>query len=547
MADAPHDLGIADLETAFAAGDLSPVALCEHLLARIAAFEPQLHAFIARTDDLALAQARQAEAEIAAGRSRGAMHGVPFALKDIYNTAGIATTACSRLLADHVPAADATTTAKLLSAGGVLMGKLATHEFAHGGPSFDLPWPPARNPWDTARVTGGSSSGSGAAVAAGYVPLALGSDTGGSIRNPAALCGLVGLKPTYGLVSRAGVVPNSYSFDTCGPLTRTVADAAIALQLLAGHDAADPASACVSIPDYRAAARPGDIRGLRIGIVRHFYEEDLPANDAVRQAMDAAIAQFAALGAVLEDVRLRPMQDYYDVKIVIAESEMFELNGPDLRSRVTEFGMDFLGRCLPACLFSAVDYMAAQRERRRILAETEALYARYDLLLTAGPYGPAATFEGHSTASFWTKPSVTTPFNVTAGPALVQPMGFSGEGMPLSLQLVGRPFDEVTVLRAAAAYEAATDWGARKPPLDPDAPAVPWDGPVTQAPESADLDAAGRDRVAAAARAAGLDLPEPIFEQLCCAAEPVWAMAARLRARAGERFAEPANTFAAPR
>lgn len=547
MADDYHYRSIGDLSEQIAGGDLSPVALVEHQLRRIETFEPQLHAYITLTADLALDQARLAEAEIAAGRRRGPLHGVPFGLKDIYNTAGIATTACSRLLAEHVPAADATTAANLLSAGGVLTGKLATHEFAHGGPSFDLPWAPARNPWDTGRVTGGSSSGSGAAVAAGYVPLALGSDTGGSIRNPAALCGLVGLKPTYGLVSRAGVVPNSYSFDTCGPLTRTVGDAAIALQILAGHDPADPASAAVDMPDYRAAATDADPRGLRIGVVRHFWEKDLPANDAVRGAMEAAIGVFAQLGCLIEDVRLRPMQDYYDVKILIAESEMFELNGPDLRARVGDFGLDFLGRCLPACLITAADYMSAQRERRRILSEMAAVYARYDLLLTAGPYGPAARFEDHSTASFWAKPSITTPFNVTGGPALVQPMGFSGEGLPLSLQLAGRPFDEATVLRAAAAYEAAAGWGARHPALDPDAPAVPWDGPVPQAEEAADLDAAGRDAVAAAARAAGLDLPEAVFEQVCCAATPVLAMGARMRARTGDRFDEPANSFFLPR
>ena len=227
MATDLHDLSIAELAGLIAARKLSPVELTEALIQRVEQLDGQTRAFITPTFDLARRQARAAESEIAAGKYRGPLHGVPFALKDIYDTKGILTSAHSRVFIDRIPAEDATTTRRLYDAGAVLLGKLATHEMAHAGPSFDLPWPPARNPWNLARFTGGSSSGSGAAVAAGMVPVALGSDTGGSIRGPASLCGIVGLMPTFGLVSRAGVITNSYTFDHCGPLARTVEDCAI--------------------------------------------------------------------------------------------------------------------------------------------------------------------------------------------------------------------------------------------------------------------------------------------------------------------------------
>jgi aspartyl-tRNA(Asn)/glutamyl-tRNA(Gln) amidotransferase subunit A len=281
---------LAELAELLRSHALSPVELTRAYLDRIEQYNPQLDAFITKTADLALEQAKAMEAEITAGHYRGPMHGMPFGLKDIYDTRGILTTAHSKTLLDNVPTEDATTTAKLYAAGGILLGKLATHEFAHGGPSFDLPWPPARNPWQRDHFTGGSSSGSAAAVAAGFMPMAMGSDTGGSIRGPAALCGLVGLKPTYGLVSRAGVIANSFSYDHAGPLTWTIEDAAIALQAVAGYDARDPASARVAIPDYRAALT-GDIQGLRIGVARHFHTQNSNVNAELVAAFEAALVQ----------------------------------------------------------------------------------------------------------------------------------------------------------------------------------------------------------------------------------------------------------------
>src|SRR5438876_11372468 len=227
MATGLTDLSIAELSSLIAARTLSPVGLVEALIRRVEDSAAQTHAFITPTFDLARKQAREAEAEISAGKYRGALHGIPFALKDIYDTRGILTSGHSRVFIDRIPTEDATATARLYEAGAVLLGKLATHEMAHAGPSFDLPWPPARNPWNLAHFTGGSSTGSGAAVAAGLVPVALGSDTGGSIRGPASLCGVVGLMPTFGLVSRSGVITNSYTFDHCGPLARTVEDCAL--------------------------------------------------------------------------------------------------------------------------------------------------------------------------------------------------------------------------------------------------------------------------------------------------------------------------------
>ncbi|MFZ3234694.1 MAG: amidase, partial [Stellaceae bacterium] len=471
--------------------ELSPVELTAALIRRAEALDPQLNAYLLPTFDRALDQARAAEGEIMARGYRGPMHGIPFGLKDIYATSGIRTTGHSRTCIDTVPQFDATTVAKLYEAGAVLTGKLATHEFAHGGPSFDLPWPPARNPWNRDHFTGGSSSGSGAAVAAGLVPAALGSDTGGSIRGPAALCGIVGLKPTYGLVSRYGVYTNSFSFDHAGPMTWTVEDCAILLQAIAGHDPKDPASAAHPVPDFRAALT-GDIAGLRIGVVRHLHEDDCPVTAETAAALEQAFGVLRSLGAVLGEVRLRPAQDHYDVKVTIAESELLAVHDAALRTRPGDFGEDFLGRVLPAVLISARDYVEAQRERRRILAEMARVYADFDVLVTATAGGPAPRLNAWRTIEFWRRPSLTTPFNVTGGPALAQCIGFSGSGLPLSMQVVGRPFAETTVLRVAHAYEQATEWRARRPRLDP-AARFSAELPPVPDPAPADIDAATRD------------------------------------------------------
>jgi aspartyl-tRNA(Asn)/glutamyl-tRNA(Gln) amidotransferase subunit A len=542
MATELHDLSIAELARLIAARKLSPMELCEALIRRVEQYDDQTHAFITRTFDLARERARRAEAEIASGTVRGPLHGIPFALKDIYDTKGILTSAHSRIFIDRIPGEDATATRKLYEAGAVLLGKLATHEMAHAGPSFDLPWPPARNPWNLTRFTGGSSSGSGAAVAAGMVPVALGSDTGGSIRGPASLCGVVGLMPTFGLVSRAGVVTNSYTFDHCGPLARTVEDCALALDALAGYDAKDAGSLRRRLPRYRDALAE-DLRGLRIGVLRHHWETDVPASDDVRAAMDGALDVLRRLGAELEECRVRPLATYFDVKIIIAESEIFSVHQQDLIARPGEFGADFRSRVLPAALFTANDYVQATREHRRMMVEMEPLYARFDAFVTAG-MGEAPRLADYRSLSFWQKPSVFTPWNVTSQPVVELPNGFGGNGLPLGMQVLGRPFGEMEILRIAHAYEQATDWHTRRPALVPGADAPPVAPPPVLS-GAGDTGAEMRDRCVKAARHAGLRLDDLMLGQMLEGAPYALGMIERLRRDHGLHH-EPANIFSFP-
>ncbi len=466
MSDELCFLPIAEASRQIAARALSPVALAEAYLARIAAIDPQLNAYITVTADLALQQASAADADLQRGVNRGRLHGIPFGLKDMVDTAGILTTAHSRLLAHNYPARDAAVVERLRQAGAVLLGKHASHEFAHGGPSFDLPWPPARNPWNTAHYTNGSSSGSAAAVAGGLAAMAIGTDTGGSIRSPSFLCGTVGLKPTFGLVSRSGVIPFSMSCDHVGPITRTVEDCTIVLQSIAGHDPHDPGSARHELTDLAATLRDG-IKGLRIGIVRHFWEEDAPANATLRRAVDTAIAVLRDLGAIVEDVRLRSLHHYYAVRIVLTESELFARHQHSLQQNASAYGEHFLSRILAATLFTSADYIAAQRERQRIIEDMQPVYARFDALLTAGA-GPAPRLDAHhrlGARDKWASPGVGSLFSVTGAPALALPCGFGDDGLPLGMQIAGRPFEDATVLRIGHAYEQATRWNDRKPPL----------------------------------------------------------------------------------
>jgi aspartyl-tRNA(Asn)/glutamyl-tRNA(Gln) amidotransferase subunit A len=520
---------IAEAARLIKARRLSPVELVNAKLKLIDSLEPKLDAFITPTAERAVSEARAAEAQIAAGRYLGPLHGIPFGLKDIFETAGIKTTANSKILLNHVPRRDATASRLISEAGGVLMGKLATWEFAHGGPAFDLPFPPTRNPWNLACATGGSSTGPAAAVAAGLLPAALGSDTGGSIRNPAAFCAIVGLKPTFGLVSRSGVVPNSFSFDHSGPMTATVEDCAILLQVIAAFDPLDSTSANRAVPDYRKALTK-DLRGIRVGVIRHYWEDDHPAAPEVRTAMEHALNVLKGLGAELEDARMPSLQAFYDTKICIAESELFATYEHHLRERPGDFSADFLARSLAACLFRGVDYVQAQRERRRLIADMSPLYERFDVLVSAGPpNGGAPRFEKHRTVAFWQKPSSSaTPFNVTGGPAISICNGFTTDGMPLGMQVAGRPFADDKVLRVAYAYEQATDWHHRRPPLDETTPK-----PVVQSytlPDTLpDIDRDTMEIIETRARRAGLRLTEQQFILLAEAAPYALAMAARLR------------------
>jgi aspartyl-tRNA(Asn)/glutamyl-tRNA(Gln) amidotransferase subunit A len=363
---------------------------------------------------------------------------------------------------DHVPQADATSVRRLTEAGAIMLGKLATHEFAFGGPSFDLPWPPARNPWDTTRFTGGSSSGTGAAVAAGLVLGGTGSDTGGSIRGPAAYCGLAGLKPSYGRISRAGVLPLAFSLDHAGPMAWTVEDCAILLQAMAGHDPADPASADRPVPDYRASLAR-EAKGLRIGLIRHFYETDNQANEATRQGIASAVKVFEDLGCSVRELRVSPLADWAACGIVIMLSEAYAIHEVTLRERFVDYGEAFRDRMALAALITGADYVQAMRLRRELMTELAKAMTDLDLVITAAAPSEAPTFDAVSKFAIFERPSLTMPFNVTGSPAMSVCCGYTANGLPLAFQLVGKPFDEATVLKAAHAYEKATTWRSIRP------------------------------------------------------------------------------------
>src|SRR6266566_1283482 len=450
----PDFLTIAEAAKLIQQRELSPVELVDSRLARIEKLDGRLHSFIRVLADSARAEARAAETEIAAGNYRGPLHGIPLGLKDIYETAGVPTTGHSKVMQDHVPKADAFSVKKLRDAGAVVMGKLATHEFALGGPSFDLPWPPARNPWDTARFTGGSSSGTGASVAAGLVLGGTGSDTGGSIRGPAAFCGLAGIKPTYGLISRMGILPLAFSLDHAGPMAWTAEDCAILLQAMAGHDPADPGSADRPIPDYRAALA-GDVKGLRVGLIRHFYERDNEANAATRQAIDAAAKTLQGLGCAVRDVTLSPLADWAACGVTIMLSEAYAIHEANLRARFTDYGEIFRDRMVLAGLVTGADYVQALRRRRELVDELDRAMADLDLVMTAAAPSEAPPIDSVPKFAILERPSLTIAFNVTGSPAMSVCCGFGDGGLPLSFQIVGKRFDDATVLRLAHAYEQA--------------------------------------------------------------------------------------------
>jgi aspartyl-tRNA(Asn)/glutamyl-tRNA(Gln) amidotransferase subunit A len=461
VTDALHLLTIAEAGRRIRARQLSPVALTEAYLDRIRALNGTLHAYVKVLETEAMAAARQAEAEIAAGGWKGPLHGIPLGIKDIYSTAGVATTAHSALLQDHVPTEDATTVRLLRNAGAIMLGKLATFEFAIGGPSFDLPWPPARNPWNLDRQPGGSSSGSGSAVAAGLAAGAMGSDTGGSIRFPAAWCGIAGLKPTYGLVSRRGILPLAFTLDHAGPMCWTSEDCALMMQVLAAHDEADPASADVPVPDF-AGALGGTLAGLRIGVVRHFFERDAPAGRETIDAIETALGTFARLGAAVSEVTLAHRDAYADAGLLIMTAEAFAIHQRDLRATPELYGALARRRFMSGAVISAADYINAQRMRAKLTVELVARMHDVDVLVMPSWGEPAAEFGAE--ASLRLKLSFTMPFNVTGSPALSVCSGFSRDGLPLSMQIVGRHFEDHLVLKVGHAFETASGLRDRRPP-----------------------------------------------------------------------------------
>ena len=455
---------IAEAATQIAAKRLSPVELTQACLGRVKALDDRLHAFVHLTEERALAEARQAEAAIMAGGRKGPLHGIPIGLKDIVDTKAIPTTCGSKILQDNNPAADATCAEKLAAAGTVLIGKTTTHEFADGGPSFDLPKPPARNPWNVDHFTAGSSSGTGAGVAAGLILGGIGTDTGGSIRGPAALCGIAGIKPTYGLVSRAGVAPAAFSLDHIGPMAWTAEDCALMLQALAGHDPRDPASADRPVPEYTASLGSG-IKGLKIGVIHHFHEVDYKVSAGTQRGIDAAISTLRELGAEIREVQLSPLQDWQACGSLISITERASAYDEWARTRLGDFSERMQRRLMLGALVSGVDYVQAVRRRRELRAELKAAMAGLDIVLTAAAPGEAPKIDNVPVWDVFDRPSFTIPFNVAGYPAISICAGYGEGGLPVAIQLVGKPFDEATVFRVADAFENATPFRNTRPAL----------------------------------------------------------------------------------
>jgi len=455
---------IAEASRLIAAKELSPVELTRACLERVRALDGRLHAFVHLTEERAFTDARAAEAAIMANGPRGPLHGIPIGLKDIVDTKGIPTTCQSKFLQDNIPDTDAACAEKLAAAGTVLMGKTTTHEFADGGPSFDLPAPPARNPWNTEHFTAGSSSGTGAGVAAGLILGGIGTDTGGSIRGPAALCGIAGIKPTYGLVSRAGVAPAAFSLDHIGPMAWTAEDCALMLQVLAGHDPRDPASASRPMPDYTAQLGSG-IKGLKIGVVHHFHETDNKVSEGTQRAIASAIAVFRDLGAEIREVQLSPLQHWGACGSLISITERAAAYDEWARTRLGDFSERLGGRLMLGAFVSGVDYVQAVRRRRELRAELQAAMQRLDVVLTATQPTEAAKIDAVPKWDLFTAPSFTMPFNVAGYPAISVCAGFGAGGLPVAIQLVGKPFQEPTLFRVADAFEKATPFRDRRPAL----------------------------------------------------------------------------------
>jgi len=460
-----------DLARRIKAREVSPVEVTQAHLDRIAGLDGRLRSYITVMGDAALASARAAEAAVMSGDDLGPLHGVPVALKDLYCTKGVRTTGGSKILGDWLPEEDASVVSRLAVAGAVVLGKLNMHEFAYGpegvNPHYGTPW----NPWvpSAHRISGGSSSGSGVAVAAGLCPGALGSDTGGSIRIPAALCGITGLKPTYGRVSRAGVLPLAWSLDHVGPMCRSAADCALMLGAIAGYDPRDPTTSVLPTPDYMAALT-GSIKGLRVGLLGPLFMD--AASAEVQAVLDQAVKTLEGLGASVRKVSLDTIELAAGASTAVVAVEAYAYHEPWIKKRAQDYGADVRERLRVGAFISGAEYVNGQRARALIRDEVDRALAELDVLVA--PTTPmAATAVDASTAEFGgarhpVRTSLlrfTRPFNCTGHPAASVPGGFTAEGLPVGVQIIGRPFDEATVLRVADAYQRATDWHTRRPPV----------------------------------------------------------------------------------
>ncbi|HLF71167.1 MAG TPA: amidase [Dehalococcoidia bacterium] len=455
-------LSLAEAADLVSRREVSSVDLTDACIERAERLEPALHTYITRTFETARSEAKAAQEASAAGRYLGPLHGVPFAIKDLYETAGVRTTAGSKPRESHVPAEDAEAVARLKAAGIVMLGKLNLHEWAMGGTNVNVFYPTPRNPWDTSRITGGSSGGSGAALAARTCYGSLGTDTRGSIRIPASLCGITGIKATYGRVSIRGVIPLSWSLDHAGPMARTARDCALILSAIAGFDPQDPTTVDLPVPDY-AAALDGSARGLRVGVARNFFFDEGACEPEIRASVHAAADVLRDLGATVSEVEVPGPLEYAASGAFFADSLAY--HEAALRDDPARFSEPILKR-LNGPPFSGVDYSRDRYRQLELKRGLELLFREIDLLLTPTSCIPPLKIDE---APAWAPGAIlarnTSPFNVAGLPTISLPCGFDSQGLPIGMQLTGRWWDEATVLRAADAYQRVTDWHTREPSL----------------------------------------------------------------------------------
>lgn len=448
------------------ARELSPVELVKASIERIRSNESSLGSYVRVLEDAAIEEARSAENEIRSDRWRGPLHGIPVAVKDLFDIKGVPTTASSRQRENWTPEADSTVVRRLKDAGAIIVGKTHTHEFAYG-----VMTPSTRNPWDLARTPGGSSGGSGSTVAARQCYMAMGTDTGGSIRIPAAICGTVGLKPTFGRVSRAGVTPLSWSFDHAGPLTRTVDDAAISLAVLAGHDAGDPASLPMESFAHDWDAEGANVEGLRIGVPENYFVENV--DEEVLGAVTSACALLESRGAILKPVRIPMVERFMSVYFLIQLPEASAYHRAMMRQSPELYNEDVRSYLEAGEFVFASDYVQAQRARSLIKQEFQRLFDDVDVIIS--PTVPTVAVPADLDSISWrsgVEESVTmayirftVPGDLTGMPAISLPCGFSSEGLPIGMQIMGRPLDEAVLLKLASCYESMTSWHEQMPAL----------------------------------------------------------------------------------
>jgi len=460
-------LGAGELSRLIQKREISPVEIVKAHLNRIESLEPILNSFITLLADQAMEAARQAEKEIQAGRYRGPLHGIPLGLKDLFYTKGIRTTSGSKIFDTFIPNVDGTVVTKLKEAGTLLLGKLNMHPFAYGPTGENQEYGHMHNPWNPELITGGSSGGSGSAAASGQCTLTMGSDTGGSVRIPAALCGLVGLKPTYGRVSRYGLTPLAWSQDHVGPMARSVKDCALAMNAIAGYDPNDPTSMDAPVPDY-SRTLTGEIRGLRIGVPKEYFE--IPIDSQVKEQFWKAMGRLGELGAVISEVSWPMFHDSMAIASTIQMSEATAYHSDLIKAHGPRIYPPVRLRLEAGFFISAIDYIQAQRARTLFYHQSLRLFEKVDLL--AGPTVPVTAFKigldkvkvgQANVGAISLLTQYTRPFNLNGFPAITLPCGFSDDGLPIGLQLAGRPFEEEMVLRLAHAYEASTDWHLRRP------------------------------------------------------------------------------------